>query len=96
MTQNEKLGFEHKGIGELLAHNRMVVPLNQREYSWKDEHVHDLFTDFSNAIAKNVTLNGNINEQYPPPIAYTPKNAPTEIKNNIQYIPFDFFAVSIF
>ena len=53
MTQNEKLGFEHKGIGELLAHNRMVVPLNQREYSWKDEHVHDLFTDFSNAIAKN-------------------------------------------
>jgi hypothetical protein len=43
--------FEHKGIGRAIAHNRFVVPLNQREYSWEEEHVTDLFQDFSNAIA---------------------------------------------
>jgi hypothetical protein len=43
--------FEHKGIGKAIAHNRFVVPLNQREYSWEEEHVTDLFQDFSNAIA---------------------------------------------
>lgn len=45
--------FEHKGIGKALAHNRFVVPLNQREYSWEQEHVTDLLQDFSNAIATN-------------------------------------------
>jgi hypothetical protein len=45
--------FEHKGIGKALAHNRFVVPLNQREYSWEEEHVTDLLRDFSNAIATN-------------------------------------------
>lgn len=49
----EEIGFEHKGIGSVLAHNRLAVPLNQREYSWEDEHVQELFTDFANAIAKN-------------------------------------------
>jgi len=55
MAEKQKgtIGFEHKGIGQALAHNRFVVPLNQREYSWKDEHVTDLFQDFSNAIATN-------------------------------------------
>lgn len=51
--KNEKISFEHKGIGEVLAHNRLAVPLNQREYSWEDEHVRDLLTDFANAIANN-------------------------------------------
>lgn len=51
--QMEEIGFEHRGIGEVLSQNRLVVPLNQREYSWKDEHVIDLFTDFANAIAAN-------------------------------------------
>jgi hypothetical protein len=36
------------------------------------------------AFAKKVTLNGSTREQYPPPIAYTPKNAATEIKKRIQ------------
>jgi hypothetical protein len=36
------------------------------------------------ALAKKVQLNGNTIEQYPPPMAYTPKNAATEAKNNIQ------------
>jgi hypothetical protein len=48
----EEIGFEHKGIGSVLAQNRLTVPLNQREYSWEEEHVKDLFSDFATAIAK--------------------------------------------
>jgi uncharacterized protein with ParB-like and HNH nuclease domain len=51
--QDEPIEFEHKGIGEVLAQNRLAVPLNQREYKWEAEHIEDLFTDFANAIAKN-------------------------------------------
>lgn len=50
---SDEIGFEHKGIGAVIAHNRLAVPLNQREYSWKDEHVQELLTDFANAIANN-------------------------------------------
>jgi hypothetical protein len=46
----EEIGFEHKGIGSILSQNRLTVPLNQREYSWEDEHVLDLFEDFGRAI----------------------------------------------
>jgi Protein of unknown function DUF262/Protein of unknown function (DUF1524) len=53
MNTTDEIGFEHKGIGDALAHNRFIVPLNQREYSWEEEHVTDLFSDFANAIAKN-------------------------------------------
>lgn len=48
-----EISFEHKGIGSILAQNRLVVPLNQREYSWGDDHVNELFHDFSDALAKN-------------------------------------------
>jgi hypothetical protein len=44
--------FEFKGIGTLLKSGRLRVPLNQREYSWGDKHVSDLFLDFDNAIRK--------------------------------------------
>lgn len=50
---DEKIGFDHKGIGEVLSQNRLAVPPNQREYAWEEEHVADLFTDFANAIANN-------------------------------------------
>src|ERR1700733_9522999 len=50
---DDKIAFEHKGIGTVLSHHRLTVPLNQREYSWEDEHVSDLLTDFANAIAVN-------------------------------------------
>lgn len=53
MAKEDTLGFEHKGIGAVLAQNRFVVPLNQREYSWEDEHVVELLTDLSDAIAQN-------------------------------------------
>jgi hypothetical protein len=57
----------------------------------------DMFIDYikSIAIAKNVTLNGKIIEQYPPPMAYTPKNAAIEAKNNTQKIDLDFFFISM-
>ncbi len=48
-----EIGFEHKGIGNVLAHSRLRVPLNQREYSWEVEHVQDLLGDFANALATN-------------------------------------------
>jgi hypothetical protein len=53
MADKGSITFEHKGIGKALAHNRFVVPLNQREYSWEEEHVSDLLQDFANAIATN-------------------------------------------
>lgn len=48
-----KPSFEYKGIGSILKSYRLKVPSNQREYSWGDEQVTDLFQDFSNAIRKN-------------------------------------------
>jgi hypothetical protein len=52
-TPRDKIGFEHDGIGTILAHNRLAVPVNQREYSWEEEHVRDLLSDFTEAIAAN-------------------------------------------
>jgi len=52
-TSHEEITFSHKGIGDVLLQNRLVVPLNQREYSWEEEHVRDLFTDFANAVAND-------------------------------------------
>jgi uncharacterized protein with ParB-like and HNH nuclease domain len=46
------LKFEYKGIGSLLKVGRLKVPVNQREYSWEDKQINDLFQDFSNAIRK--------------------------------------------
>jgi hypothetical protein len=51
----DTINFEHKGIGAVLAHNRLTVPLNQREYAWEDEHVTVLFQDFANAIAQKAS-----------------------------------------
>ena len=49
----DDIKFEYKGIGDFINQNRLVVPLNQREYSWEAEHVDDMFTDFANAIASD-------------------------------------------
>jgi hypothetical protein len=37
-------------IGKALTSYTLHVPPNQREYSWKDKHVEDLFRDFDDAI----------------------------------------------
>jgi hypothetical protein len=50
VTRATTIEFEHLGIGTALLRNRLVVPLNQREYSWEDSHVLDLFHDLANAI----------------------------------------------
>jgi len=44
------IDFDHIGIGTALKNHRLAVPLNQREYSWEEEHVSDLFHDLANAI----------------------------------------------
>lgn len=49
----DEIKFEYKGIGDFIKQNRLVVPPNQREYSWEAEHVDALFTDFANAIASD-------------------------------------------
>ena len=41
------------GIGTVLKRNRLVVPLNQREYSWEDRQVEELFQDITDAISSN-------------------------------------------
>jgi hypothetical protein len=48
-----KIDFAHVGIGTALIHNRLAVPVNQREYAWEEKHVSDLLRDFSNAISQN-------------------------------------------
>ncbi len=45
--------FEHVGIGTALNRNRLVVPVNQREYSWEKKHAQELFQDFARAIGEN-------------------------------------------
>lgn len=41
------------GIGSVLQYNQLLVPPNQREYAWEEEHVNDLFQDFAGAIESN-------------------------------------------
>jgi hypothetical protein len=53
---HQRMSFNPKGIGSLLAEDRMRVPLNQREYSWEDEQVEDLIHDFAEAMDSDVGL----------------------------------------
>ena len=46
----ELLKFDHMGIGKLLADGRLVVPLNQRDYSWGFDEIDDLLQDFAEAM----------------------------------------------
>lgn len=41
------------GIATVLKSTWLVVPPNQREYSWEDEHIKTLFEDLAQAIDKN-------------------------------------------
>lgn len=51
MTEaKNQIGFEQAGLGSILKHNQLVVPLNQREYAWTDREVKRLFQDFAKAI----------------------------------------------
>lgn len=46
----DKIEYTPLGIGSALAQHRLTVPLNQREYSWEQEHVVDLLEDLHGAI----------------------------------------------
>lgn len=50
-----QIAFDQSGLGNVLKHNRLVVPPNQREYSWTDRQITQLFQDFSKAIADGET-----------------------------------------
>lgn len=41
-----------KGLGELLKEFRLRIPVYQRAYAWKPEHVEDLLQDFQRAMDK--------------------------------------------
>lgn len=52
MTDTEnQIGFEQLGLGNVLKQNQLVVPPNQREYSWTDKEITTLLQDFAKAIA---------------------------------------------
>lgn len=47
-----KIDFKQMGIGAALQQPyRLVVPLNQREFSWREEHALALFEDLNTAIS---------------------------------------------
>jgi hypothetical protein len=46
----EGIGISPDGIGHILMDKELAVPVHQRSYAWKKEHVDDLFTDLAGAI----------------------------------------------
>lgn len=53
MATSDQIGFQQSGIANVLETNRLRVPLNQREYSWEEEHVSDFYEDLLTALADN-------------------------------------------
>src|SRR6266705_4720581 len=51
--QRGRIDFDHLGIGTALSRGHLAVPLNQREYSWEEKQVTELFQDFSKAISNH-------------------------------------------
>ncbi len=47
-----QIGFEEAGLGSILKRNRLVVPPNQREYSWSEREVKRLFFDFARVLSE--------------------------------------------
>ena len=50
MAETE-IGFAQLGLASVLKQNQLVVPPNQREYSWTEKEARTLFQDFARAIA---------------------------------------------
>jgi hypothetical protein len=64
------IDIDDVGIASVLS-KQLVVPLNQREYSWEDEHVRQLFDDLQRALDKSgspvyflgtIALTGPVND----------------------------------
>jgi Protein of unknown function DUF262/Protein of unknown function (DUF1524) len=47
-----EIGFAQLGLASILKQNQLVVPPNQREYSWTVKEVRTLFQDFAKAISE--------------------------------------------
>lgn len=47
-----KIHFKDEGIAHALKEGNLFVPANQREYSWEEKHVLDLYEDIADAISK--------------------------------------------
>lgn len=45
-----QISFEQYGLGEVLNRHRLILPPNQREYSWEERHVRQLLEDFAKAM----------------------------------------------
>lgn len=48
-----RIEINPKRVGEVLKTKFIYVPPNQRDYSWLEKHVKDLFSDLNNAVAGN-------------------------------------------
>jgi Protein of unknown function DUF262/Protein of unknown function (DUF1524) len=47
-----QIGFQQVGLGGVLRGYKLIVPPNQREYSWTDREVTTLLQDFSRSISE--------------------------------------------
>jgi uncharacterized protein with ParB-like and HNH nuclease domain len=47
-----QIHFSQMGIGSVLKQFRLIVPPNQREYSWRSLEVTKLLQDFAKAISE--------------------------------------------
>lgn len=48
-----QIGFDLEAIGHALSDKWVVVPINQQDYAWDEEHVEDLFGDLARAISED-------------------------------------------
>src|ERR1700674_1874027 len=48
---DSEIGFAQLGLGSILKQNQLIVPPNQREYSWTVKEVRTLLQDFAKAIS---------------------------------------------
>ncbi len=55
-----KIDFAQQGIATAIEQRRLAVPLNQREYSWEEEHAQTLFQDLSGALGRHTYFLGTI------------------------------------
>jgi uncharacterized protein with ParB-like and HNH nuclease domain len=53
MPSSPEINFEFDGIGHAILDKRLIVPVYQRSYAWKNQNVLDLFQDIGGAIADN-------------------------------------------
>jgi hypothetical protein len=48
-----RIAFDEVGLGSVLKHHLLAVPPNQREYSWEEQQVTQLFHDYARAISED-------------------------------------------